>query len=78
MAIVALNQRENIDDKTLGDIFYDYGRCLPDIGFIDALNCLIKQLKSLVNNSGSDSSILNAISGELIKEANILYPISLI
>ncbi len=35
--ILGLNQREYIDDRTIGDIFYDYERSLPDIAFVDAL-----------------------------------------
>jgi len=65
--ILALNQREYIDDRTIGDIFYDYGRSLPDIAFVDALDWLIKSINGLVDNFETDSSVLNQIFDEFIK-----------
>ncbi|WP_156408647.1 transposase, partial [Ligilactobacillus acidipiscis] len=49
--ILALSQRENIDERTLGDIFYDYERSLPDIDISDALSWLIQTINGLVKNS---------------------------
>ena len=65
--ILALNQREYIDDRTIGDIFYDYGRSLPDITFVDALDLLITSINGLVNNLETDPSVLNQIFDEFIK-----------
>ncbi len=65
--ILALSQRENIDERTLGDIFYDYGRSLPDIDISDALGWLIQTINGLVKNSCMNSSILDSIFDEFIK-----------
>lgn len=65
--ILALSQRENIDERTLGDIFYDYGRSLPDIDITDALNWLIRTINGLVKNFNMDSSVLDDIFDEFIK-----------
>jgi len=65
--ILALSQRENIDERTLGDIFYDYGRSLPDIDITDALNWLIQTINGLVTKLSMDSSILDRIFDEFIK-----------
>jgi len=65
--ILALSQRENIDERTLGDIFYDYGRSLPDIDITDALNWLIQTINSLTTKLSMDSSILDKIFDEFIK-----------
>ncbi|UWP78332.1 transposase (plasmid) [Lacticaseibacillus paracasei] len=35
--ILALSQREAIDDRTLGDLFYDFSRPLPDLAVARAL-----------------------------------------
>jgi len=60
-------QRENIDERTLGDIFYDYGRSLPDIDITDALNWLIKTINGLVTKLNMNSSVLDTIFDEFIK-----------
>jgi hypothetical protein len=65
--ILALSQRENIDERTLGDIFYDYGRSLLDINITDALNWLIRTINGLVKNFNMDSSVLDDIFDEFIK-----------
>lgn len=45
--VLALVQRENTDDRTLGDLFFDYGRPLPDIKLVSALNWLIQTITGL-------------------------------
>lgn len=65
--ILALSQRENIDERTLGDIFFDYGKALPDVDITDALNWLIKSINGLVKNMNMDSSVLDKIFDEFIK-----------
>lgn len=65
--ILALSQRENIDERTLGDIFYDYGRSLPDIDITDALNWLMKSINGLARKLAMDSTVLDMIFNEFIK-----------
>jgi len=62
--ILALNQWENIDERTLG---YIYRRNLPDIDITDALNWLIQTINSLTTKLSMDSSILDKIFDEFIK-----------
>ena len=65
--ILALAQRENIDERTLGDIFYNYGKSLPDIDITDALSWLMKTINGLVNKLSMDSSILDRVFDKFIK-----------
>jgi len=65
--ILALSQRENIDERTLGDLFYDYGRPLPDIKVVDALNWLMKTIIGLAEKSDMSTEILNNIFDSFIK-----------
>lgn len=65
--VLALAQRENIDDRTLGDLFFDYSRCLPDISVAKALSWLMKTLSGLGKQLTMTSDILNAIFEEFIK-----------
>ena len=44
-------ERQNTDDKTIGDLFYLMNEYLPDIRFVDALVYLISELKELKRNS---------------------------
>lgn len=45
--ILVLAQRENIDERTLCVLFYDYGRSLPDIEIAQALTWLLKTISGL-------------------------------
>lgn len=45
--IIALSQREAIDNRTLGDLFYDFGRPLPDFAVTKALQWLMQTLSGL-------------------------------
>lgn len=65
--MLSLSQRENIDERTLGDLFYDYGKTLPDIDITDALNWLIKSINGLVKNMNMDANILDKVFDEFIK-----------
>ena len=65
--ILALAQRENVDERTLGDLFFDYGRCLPDITVAKALSWLMKTLSGLGEQLGMTNNILNTIFDEFIK-----------
>lgn len=65
--ILALAQRENIDERTLGDLFFDYGRYLPDIAVAKALSWLMKTLSGLGAQFGMTSKLLDTIFEEFIK-----------
>lgn len=45
--LLAWQERQNMDDKTMGDLFYLMNQSLPDIKFIDALVYLISALKKI-------------------------------
>lgn len=49
--LLAWQERQNTDDKTIGDLFYLMNESLPDIRFVDALVYLISELKELKQNS---------------------------
>lgn len=59
--ILALVQRETIDERTMGDLFFYLGEPLPDIQLVEALSWLIKQLNGLVKNSVLDDNIINEL-----------------
>ena len=48
---MAWQERQNTDDKTIGDLFYLMNESLPDIKFVDALVYLISELKELKQTS---------------------------
>lgn len=48
---MAWQERQNTDDKTIGDLFYLMNESLPDIRFVDALVYLISELKELKQTS---------------------------
>lgn len=62
--ILALSQRENMDERTLGDLFYDYGRPLPDIEVAKALNWLLKTITGLGERFEMMEEVLDAIFDE--------------
>ncbi|WP_272454508.1 hypothetical protein [Loigolactobacillus coryniformis] len=45
--ILVLSQREQTDERTLGDLFYYYGLTLPDIEVASALVWLLKTITDL-------------------------------
>jgi hypothetical protein len=47
--LLAWQERESSDDKTLGDLFYLMNDSLPDIKFVDALVYLLDELRSTKN-----------------------------
>ena len=49
--LLAWQERQNTDDKIIGDLFYLMNESLPDIKFIDALVYLILELKELKQTS---------------------------
>lgn len=49
--LLAWQERQNTDDKTIGDLFYLMNESLPDIKFVDALVYLISELKELKQTS---------------------------
>lgn len=65
--ILALAQQENIDKQSLVDIFYNYGKNLPDIEITDELNWLMKTINILVNDFSMDSFLLDRIFDKFIK-----------
>ncbi len=65
--ILALSQRENTDERTLGDLFYDYGRPLPDIEVAKALGWLLKTITGLGERFEMLTAVLDAIFDEFKK-----------
>ena len=65
--ILALAQRENIDERTLGDLFYDYGRPLPDIEIAQALTWLLKTISGLAEKFTLMTGTLDTIFAEFKK-----------
>ena len=65
--VLALAQRENTDDRTLGDLFFDYGRPLPDIKLVSALNWLIQTITGLGEKLDMAVETLTIIFDEFIK-----------
>lgn len=45
--LLAWQERQSTDDKTMGDLFYLMNDSLPDIKFVDALVYLISALKKV-------------------------------
>lgn len=65
--ILALAQRENTDQRTLGDLFYDYSRPLPDIEVVQALNWLLKMTTGLGERFAMMTEVLDSIFDEFKK-----------
>lgn len=65
--ILALAQRQNIDERTLGNLFFEYGRSLPDIPVAEALSWLMQTLSGLGKKMGMSSEALDAIFEEFTK-----------
>lgn len=70
--LLAWQERQNTDDKIIGDLFYLMNESLPDIKFIDALVYLILELKELkqtsfekIDGSGIPMRILLSIRNRL-------------
>ena len=64
---LALAQRENTDDRTLGDLFFDYGRPLPDIKLVSTLNWLIQTITGLGEKLDMAVETFTIIFDEFIK-----------
>lgn len=64
--LLALEQREAVDDRTLGDLFFDYSRPLPDIVVSQVLNWLMKTLSGLGTKYGVNEDVLNNIFRKFI------------
>ena len=47
--LLAWQERQNIDDRTIGDLFYLMNDALPDLAFEEALVYLISALKNIKN-----------------------------
>jgi len=65
--VLALSQRENADERTLGDLFYDYGRPLPDIEVAKALDWLLKTITGLGERFEMMTDVLDTIFDEFRK-----------
>ncbi len=65
--ILALHQRESVDDRTIGDLFYEFGRLMPDIKVADALSWLMKTIIGLAKKLNMTTEILDTIFDEFIK-----------
>lgn len=65
--ILALSQRENTDERTLGDLFYDYGRSLPDIEVAKAISWLLRTITGLGEQLVMATEVLDTIFTEFIK-----------
>lgn len=65
--ILALHQRESVDDRTIGDLFYEFGRPMPDIKVADALSWLMKTIIGLAKKLNMTTEILDTIFDEFIK-----------
>ena len=65
--ILALAQRQNIDERTLGDLFFEYGRALPDIPVVEVLIWLMQTLSGLGRKMGMSLEVLDTIFEEFTK-----------
>ena len=63
--LLAWQERQNTDDKIIGDLFYLMNESLPDIKFIDALVYLILELKELKQTSFE----------KIDKNVSIIFPV---
>jgi len=66
-AILALLQRKNADERTLGDVFYDYGCSLPDIEVVRALDWLLRTITGLGERFEMMAEILDTIFNKFKK-----------
>lgn len=65
--ILALHQREQVDERTLGDLFYNFGRPLPDIEIAVALAWLMRQLTGLGEKLGLTTTIIDELFDQFIR-----------
>ncbi|MCT3286762.1 transposase, partial [Lactiplantibacillus pentosus] len=65
--ILALATRENKDERTLGELFYDDGRPMPDIEVAEALNWLLETITGLGKKFAMEAAVLDAIFDAFIK-----------
>ncbi|MGM1015842.1 IS4 family transposase [Limosilactobacillus fermentum] len=59
--ILALCQRENIDERSLGDLFFEFGRALPDLDLSKTLKRLMTLFSGIAEKSPIDSRTVNEI-----------------
>ena len=64
----ALCQREETDERTLGDLFFYYGKALPDIGISQALDWLMTQLIGIASTYHEAQVVINQIMSEFMIE----------
>lgn len=61
-------QREDTDERMLGDLFFYYGEALPDIRIVQALNWLIRQLIGTASTYQEVWVVINQIMSEFMKK----------
>lgn len=66
--LIALCQREETDERTLGDLFFYYGKALADIGIARALCWLTAQLIGIVSTYHEAQSVINQIMSEFMQK----------
>lgn len=64
----ALCQREETDERTLGDLFFYYGKALPDIGISQALDWLMTQLIGIASTYHEAQVVINQIMSEFMQK----------
>ena len=64
--LLALCQRE--DERTLGDLFFYYGKALPDIGIAQALDWLMTQLIGIASTYHEAQVVINQIMSEFMQK----------
>lgn len=60
-------QRETIDERTKGDLFFYLAEPLLDIKLVTALDWLIQQLNGLVKNSVLDEVAINELFASFVQ-----------
>lgn len=66
--LLAWQERQAKDDRTLGDLFYLMNAAMPDIALTDALVWLLNQLKNLLNQEiDLRKSIINSLMAHFMK-----------
>lgn len=66
--LLALCQREEADERTLGDLFFYYGQSLPDIAVVQALNWLMSQLIGIAEAYQEAQVIIDQLMDEFMRK----------
>ncbi|OAU12845.1 transposase, partial [Lacticaseibacillus rhamnosus] len=66
--LLALCQREETDERTLGDLFFYFGKALPDIGIARALSWLMAQLIGIASTYHEAQAVINQIMSEFMQK----------